>query len=192
MQLSIRSDLKKLTKKLTALEKKQIPFALAKAVTDTAKSVQVAVTRQLKSDIDRPTPFTQKAVGMKRATKKNPEATIFIKPIQSKYLKYQIDGGTRKATADSPVLIAREKQRNKYGNLPRNKLSRLKAQSKLIVKDRLAMQRLKRSVKPLAYFAKQAVYKPRFKFYERAKSTTQQTFKHKFKAALRQALATAR
>lgn len=190
--IKIASDLKKLEKKLTQIERKQLPYAASVALNETIKDVEKGLKRQLKKDIDRPTPFTLKAFRIKRSTKRNLVAEISIKPIQAKYLGYQIDGGTRRAKRAAPVIIPREKQRNKYGNLPRGKLRRLAGRGSLVVKNGFVGQKMARKIKPIAYLADKATYKKRFKFYERAKKTTRATLPRRLGASIRRALSTAK
>ena len=107
-------DAKAFEKKLTNFEKTQMPFAAAKALTDTAKDVQQELSEQLPRWIDRPTPFTQRAFGVVRATKNRLQSEVFVKAIQEQYLKYAIEGGTRtpKGTPGGSMKL------NKYGNVP--------------------------------------------------------------------------
>jgi len=169
---------------------KQVEFAAVLAANEIAKDVQIGVERQLNADIDRPTPFTSKAFKINRANKKTLSSSVEIKPIQAKYLKYQIEGGTR---SGETVLIPRKSAQNKYGNMPRNKLSKLKQQGKTYVANGVVIQKMARKVKPLAFFApKKAQYKKIFKFFERAHSTAKKVSSRHFVASLRKALATAR
>jgi len=190
--MSIEQDIKRLIKNIKNVERKQVPFAASVALNKTAEQVKTGIERQLKKDIDRPTPFTQKAFKVNRSTKTRLISSVEIKPIQAKYLRYQIEGGSRRGTKDSPVIIPRKGQQNKYGNLPRGKLSKLKSQGKSYISNNVAYQRLKKSSKPLAYFASKASYTKRFKFYERGHSTAKKVIVKNFKEALKNAIRTSR
>lgn len=170
---------------------KQIAFATSVALNKTAVQVEKSLVVQLKRDIDRPTPFTQKAFKVNRSNKRNLQASVQIKPIQASYLAKQITGGTR---TNETIIIPRKKQRNKYGNLPRNKLKRLRDQGKTFKEGNVIKQRLKRSVKPLAYVpeGRKATYKKRFDFFGRAEKTARSRWQANMKSAMRKALATAR
>jgi len=132
MQLSIKSDLNSLTKKLTNLEKKQIPFATAKALTETGKLIKKAEIEEMKSVFDRPTKFTLNSLFLKRATKKNQEVTVWLKDWAhkgtpaSKYLTPQISGGGRKLKGFEVLLNKRGILPNGYYTVPgkRAKLDR--------------------------------------------------------------------
>lgn len=178
----------RLTARISGIEK-QMAYATSVALNETAKDVKKGVERQLNKDIDRPTPFTQKAFFISYAKKTKLKAIVGIRPIQAKYLGKQIEGGTGD---QSFSIIPKLKARNKYGNLPRNKLSKLKAQGKTFKSDGVIKQRLKKSVKDLAFVGKRATYKKRFKFFERAETTFKKTYARNMQQAVRKALATAR
>lgn len=48
---------------------RQLPFAAARALTETARKARAAVTASLPQVLDRPTPFTMNAFTVKEATK---------------------------------------------------------------------------------------------------------------------------
>ena len=172
---------------------KQAPFAISVALNETAKDVKKGVERQLVQDIDNPTPFTKKAFTVARSTKKNLESAVFVNPIQTNYLRYQILGGKRTARKGMPVLVPSASARlNKYGNIPRNKIRNLEAKDKLYKTGRRLVERMARKDRGLAYSAKSATYKKKFKFYERAKSTAVKTFPNQMRKSLTNALRTAR
>lgn len=188
--MNTAKDLDKFFDKAFTKIEKQIEFAAVLAANAIAKDVEIGVGRQLKSDIDRPTPFTSKAFKINRANKKTLSSSVEIKPIQAKYLKYQIEGGTR---SGETVLIPRKSVANKYGNMPRNKLSKLKQQGKTYVANGVVIQKMARKVKPLAFFApKKAQYKKIFKFFERSHSTAKKVASRNFMQSLRKTLATAK
>ena len=107
------------------LARRQIPYASAKALTDTAWQIKTDEEKGLKEHLDRPTPFTQKGIGVKKATKSTLEARVFIRDNRSKYLKWVVDGGTkhphgRYIAAPSQIRL------NKYGNIA-GKTKRIKS-----------------------------------------------------------------
>jgi hypothetical protein len=190
--MSIDSDIKQLIKNIDNIHKNQLPFAVSLALNETAKDVKKGVERQLRMDIDRPTPFTQKAFIIVRATKTKPTASVVIKDIQAKYLRYQIEGGKRKAKSSAPIVIPRKGNQNKYGNLPRGKLAKLKGQGKLVTINGLALQKFKNKVKPIAFFADTAEYKKRFKFYERGISTANNVIVRHLRDSITKAIRTSK
>lgn len=192
MQLKVDINTKDLERRFKSLGK-QAPFAMALTLTKTAQQAQIDATKELDKDIDNPTPFTQKAVGIKKATKSTQVAHVFIKDKQAAYLKYQIKGGTRTAGRGQQVVIPHHKQRNKYGNLPRNKLRRLRQQGSMVVfKDGMIAQRTKRGLKPIAFQSKQATYKPRYDFHQAVIRSAKKNGKYEAIKAIRQAIKTAK
>ncbi len=168
---------------------KQLGFASVLAANEIAKDVVTGLQDQLDKDIDRPTPFTKRAFKIKRANRKTLSSEVSIKPVQAEYLKYQIKGGTRR---NKTVIIPRKKQTNKYGNLPRGKLKRLSSQGKTYIANDLIIQRQKRKQTPVAFLTDKATYKPRFKFFERARSEAKLKANQHVQQSIRKALATAR
>jgi len=196
MHISMKADIKQATRKLRGAQRKQIPFATAKALTDTAWDVAKEEKRQLPMKLDRPTPFTQKAFGVKRATKRSLVATVFIKPIQAAYLGLQIRGGVRKPKSRAfPVPV--NQRLNKYGNMTRGKIAKLLAKpdhfSGTINGVGGIYQRQKKGgVKLIIAWEDQAHYRPRFPFYKIGKGKARAVIARNMKRALDKALRTAK
>lgn len=116
--------------------KKQIPFAIAKALNDVAVLVKNAERKEMERVFDNPTPYTLNSIFFKKATKQKFEVNIIIRNEAAKgtppvkYLEPEIFGGTRRAK--SSELQLREKglmeddmfwapgagaRLNKYGNI---------------------------------------------------------------------------
>jgi len=144
MQISIKSDLKKLTKDLNRLQKKQIPAATQWALNGTAKKVKAAEEREIKRVFNNPTRYTQKALWIKWARKTNLEALVKIKDeafkgnAASKYLSPQMSGGGRKHKGFEKLLIARGQmpgnmyaipsrtlKKNRYGNVSNGMIQKI-------------------------------------------------------------------
>ena len=130
MIFNIKGDTKEIEKDLNRVQKKQIPFASAMAINTTLFKIMKAEKTQLSKKLDRPTPFTMKGFKVTKAKKHQLWGSIEIQPNRWKYLKYQVDGGIRKATTGKPILIPAQHLRNKYGNLPKNKTKKLIAAKK--------------------------------------------------------------
>ena len=60
--LSFEAEFRTLERALTSLERRQLPFAVSQALNDTAKDVQRAMQNEINNKVDRPTPFTRRAV----------------------------------------------------------------------------------------------------------------------------------
>jgi hypothetical protein len=209
MQISIKANLHLLTENLQKLEK-QIDFIAAKALSDIAIDVQKATTRQLKKDLISPTPFTQRAIRYKRASKRNLQSMIYIARIQSEYLKFQIVGGSKRPK-NRAIVIPKNIRLNKYGNMPRRKVQMLLAKHDTFSgtvkgiagiwqrgvrskKGRFSTTKVKRrnNVKLLAAYEPATQYNPHFNYYERARLTASKVIKLRINDAIRYAIATSR
>ena len=125
--IDVRKALKPALKRLSDLEKKQVPFATAQALTAVAKLAQGAVRAELPSVFDRPTPFTINSIAVTPARKTNLTAVVFAKDIAAQYLLPYEDGGTQFLGAKRALLAPVQQRTNKYGNVTLGTLSRLKA-----------------------------------------------------------------
>jgi len=91
---------------------KQIRFAVASALTKTAKNVEEAERREMRDVFDRPTPNTLNSLYVKPATSASLTATVGIKDFAgkgiaaSKYLASQINGGSRRVKRFEKALQA--------------------------------------------------------------------------------------
>lgn len=193
--VSVRSDFWKFRDGLTDLQKTQMPFAAARALTDTAKAAKDGVTAELPSIFDRPTLFTQRAIGTKSARKNDLVAEIFVKDIQADYLRLEETGGTR-LPEKTALVIPVDAQRNQYGNMPKGYLQRMKARADVFSGvingvggfwQRLPDGRLKL----LAAFEKKASYKPRFDFHGRVGVIVTREFMPRLSQRFKEAMASA-
>jgi hypothetical protein len=118
MQIKVKDNSKQLAKKLTAMQKKQLPFATAQAINNTLFGLRKEMAKQTVKKLDRPVPFTQRGFLVTKAKKTNLVGVLRIKPEVESYLQYQIDGGVRKPSSKKiPVPITKNKRLNKYGNI---------------------------------------------------------------------------
>lgn len=175
---------------------RQIPFATAKALTDTAKDVQRATTRELDRALDNPTAFTKRAIGIKAATKRKLVARVFIKPAQATYLGYQIDGGTRLPRGRA-IVVPVQQRVNKHGNLPRNTVKRLLARpdtfsGKVGGVAGIWRRRKTKGPKLLLAYEPKATYRRRYNFEKVASRTINREWQGNFDRALRFVQRTAR
>ena len=116
-------DTRRAKKKLDAIQR-QIPFAIASTLTALAKDGQRAGINQLIRAVDRPTPFTKKAVAIRPATKANLVATVLVKPFQAQYLATIETGGVVIPEPGSPIQPPVNIRINQFGNIPRSAIGR--------------------------------------------------------------------
>lgn len=130
--LSVKADVKAIAKSLDAVMRKQLPFATAQAINATAEKVRLAERDNMREVIDGPTPFTLNSIAVKRATKSNPVALVYVKPVAAAYLlPYEI-GGKNKLNSKA-LLKPVDAKVNQYGNLPRNLVKRLASKQNAFV-----------------------------------------------------------
>ena len=147
LQYDVKTDLKDALKMLDGLQKDQIPFATAYALTQTAKVAQSDVELVIKQVFNAPTPYTQKAVFVRPATKKRLTAEVKLKDTSVKgvpavrYLIHHITGGSRGTKGFEELLLrqglmlpgqyavpTRAANLDAYGNVPRGKLNSILSQ----------------------------------------------------------------
>ncbi len=102
--LDVRADIKEVTRYLDRIQKKQIPFATKNTLNTLAFDSQRIIRKEIKRVFDRPTPYTQKATKVRKATKQKLWAEVWVKnkldagkgTSPEDYLLPQITGGMRK------------------------------------------------------------------------------------------------
>lgn len=194
--LDIRADFRPLVRRLDDVAKRQVPFAAATALTETARVAAGAVTRQLPSIFDKPTPFTMRAIAVEPARKGKLEARVFVRDRQAEYLMVQETGGT-KAPKNKAFVLPRAIRTNQYGNLPKNAVAQARARKGVFSGAVEGVAGLYQKVKGaapklLALYVHKATYKPRFGFQARVQKVASATLAVAFRQSLAKALATAR
>ena len=151
LAFDVRMDIAAAIRGLTELERKQVPFALARGLTQTARDIHGGLAEAMPAVFDRPTRWTTGAYFVKPATKKDLVATVMSRQFAGKgtpaaaMLRHHIEGGTRKpkmfesrlqavGIMDSGTFgtMGRDvAEKDAYGNIPAAKyvsmLSALKA-----------------------------------------------------------------
>ncbi|HBR0796989.1 TPA: hypothetical protein L9H88_005253 [Klebsiella pneumoniae] len=127
------ATIKDLSRQLQTLQK-QIPYATAKAMTAVVRQIAAAQKVALGRKLESPTPFTVNAVGSSGARKNDLRAKVYVRDIAAGYLEPFEFGGDHKLNS-SALLNPKNIKLNKYGNMPRNKLSQLKAKSNVFIGD---------------------------------------------------------
>ncbi|MHC7922179.1 hypothetical protein ACYA3Z_16260 [Klebsiella pneumoniae] len=128
------ATLKDLSRQLQQLQK-QIPFATAQAMTAVVRQIAAAQKVALGRKLESPTPFTVNSVGSSGGARKNDlRAKVYVRDIAAGYLEPFEFGGVHKLNS-SALLNPKNIKLNKYGNVPRNKLSQLKTKSNVFIGD---------------------------------------------------------
>jgi len=197
MNINVKSDIDKLKKKLTNIQHKQIPFAASQAINDTAVDAQKALKVQAPKKLDRPTRSTINSFRVKRSTKRNLTGEVFILPWAWAYLKYQIEGGTRRASGQGTGVPVNARL-NKFGNIPARKKGLVKKKSQFIATIRgiagvwERTGRGGKTLKLVTAFEKSVQYSKRFAFKKIVGGVVKNKFNKHMNRRLQSALATAR
>ncbi|HBN5714542.1 hypothetical protein Q4R64_16865 [Morganella morganii] len=114
--------------------RKQLPFATAQAMTAVVRKIEDAQKVAMQRNLDNPTPFTVKSVKSRGARKSDLKAKVFVMNTAAAYLEPFETGGVHKLNGYA-LLNPKDIKLNKYGNLPRNKLSSLKSKENTFIGD---------------------------------------------------------
>lgn len=195
--VSVAWDVARFRATLDDFGRKQLPFATALALNETARFAAAEVTRALPEIFQRVTPFTRRAIGIKAARKTNLRAEVFVKRIQAQYLAIEATGGTRIWAPGKPILTPVNVALNAYRNIPRGTLRKLLANPKRYflgevrgvygVWERLPRHRLKLIVA----LRSRATWRARFDFGRRVDGAVAARFVPALSRGLAKALATA-
>jgi len=134
MRVDIKSNIKEVTKGMSSIQKKQIPFATMLALNDTAFSLQKAYKVQTKQKFTNATKFTQTGFMVEKAKKNNLTATVFVSKKREDYMKLQVDGGIR-TPKNSAIVIANKTNSGDIakfpsGNINKGAMNKLKRNKK--------------------------------------------------------------
>ena len=132
IEISVRHDLSKAIARLNRLQREQLPFATAKALTRTAQDVQTAIPPMLKRVLEAPVPFTTRApTFVVRAEKRQwpaCKAVVAFKDRQAAYLAALLKGGGRELKRVETKFKGRAVvpgvgiELDRYGNVPKKAL----------------------------------------------------------------------
>jgi hypothetical protein len=194
-------QIKDLDSELKRLEmyEKQIPFVMAKTLTQTAVAVRGDLVEGIKKSFNNPTRYTLNSVGIITAKKSSLTSAVFIKDDKTKgnaasnYLSAQIFGGKRKLKPFERRLnrsigllsnkqFAPQKGRvNKHGNMTKGTIDKIvKGMGTSYIYVNNGKQRTgiykknKRSLRAMLYQIDNAQYTKRFDFFGISKQTIAQ------------------
>lgn len=100
-EISVRSNVKEISKKLSALAEKQLAFAASRAINDTVQDCRKTVPAEMKKVFRNPVARTLNSLRYKNSDKKSMEAKVWIEDFggkgiaPAKYLGPEILGGNR-------------------------------------------------------------------------------------------------
>lgn len=204
MRLDIRSNVADLTRDLSDMARRQLPFALSKAINETLRDMKDGAVRNMAATLANPTPFTRNAWAIRWSTKGRLSGRIYAKPIQAAYLLRQEEGGERQPEGARAILIPVGQRLNAYGNMtrgaPRKAMGRAdtfsgapggKAGGRAGIWQRIGKGK-NRSLRLLIAYEDQAEYQPRLGFAADAERTALAVLPDRLAEALAAAMASRR
>lgn len=144
MKINITHNFPQVSAALARTER-QVPFAVARALTKTAQDVRSAQKREISQVFDRPSPYTRNSVYMRPATKQRLQAEVWLKDGNrpTHYLLPQIEGGSRPLKRFEERLVragymqpseravtASGARLDQYGNISRGQIVQILSQLK--------------------------------------------------------------
>lgn len=194
VQLSVKADIKQVTRYLTNVQKKQVPFAAAGALTDTAFAARKAERAQIVKKLDRPKPFTVNGFRVKKASKTRLISSVFVTDLVWDYLRWQVQGGARKPKKRF-IPIAVGALLDRYGNIKGRKRGP-KGKRQFIDNKNGVLGVWERTPsgksKLIIFYGEEAQYDQKFPFFKIARGVGISKFPTFFAKRMRKALATAR
>jgi hypothetical protein len=134
MRINIKSNIKEVTRGLSSIQKKQVPFATMLALNDTAFALHKTYKAQTKQKFDNPTPFTQKGFRVDKAKKTELTAVVYVDKKREDYMELQVDGGTRRPKRASIVVPSNKNTTGitQYasGNITKGAMNKIKKNKK--------------------------------------------------------------
>ena len=123
MRINIKDNIKEVTKGMSSIQKKQIPFATMLALNDTAFKLQKTYKAQTKQKFTNATKFTQTGFMVEKAKKNNLTATVFVSKKREDYMKLEVDGGIRKPK-NRAIVIANKSNSGAIAKFPSGNINK--------------------------------------------------------------------
>lgn len=128
MKISITHNLDAVRRQFGVMAK-QVNYAAAVALTRTAQDVQREIPAALDKALDKPTDFTKRGTYIRAARRDRLESEVGFRPLQARYMRHQIEGGTVHPGSGG-IKLPGNIQLNAFGNIPRGTIAKLKAAAK--------------------------------------------------------------
>lgn len=203
--MTVKSDIKAARRDLKAFERKQLRFAVARALTSAAFDVRKRITVRTwpRAVSVRNRRFISAVLRVEKATKRKQQAVVLNPPGKRNrsYLQTLAVGGLKRPRKAGSIAVpaSRNIKRTATGKIPKGKQPRNLRGNRKVIKKRLRKAhpalwqimrggrlRLLYSLVPRARVPKQ------FAFYKDAQSTASRSFPNRLRQSLAKAIATAR
>jgi hypothetical protein len=121
LDISITANIKQISKQLSDLAYRELPYATARALTQLAREVQAAERFDMESLFDKPKPFTLSSMRVFGATKDSQTAGVFTMDRAADYLSPFEDSGPHFLNPGQTELhVPVQAPKDASGNLRRN------------------------------------------------------------------------
>jgi len=200
MEISIRHNIKEVTRGLNKVQRKQIPFATSQALNDVAKDLarkQMPIEMQATFQ-GGATGHTRRAFLYERSNKRNLRARVFTNSRTHEYISYMVHGGQRLPKRRAIFIPSRNVKRNKFGNVTRAKMQKMITDNKFFTKNDKKYEKFGRGgskTRLVGVYKSSAMYRPVLPLDKIARSyiySASVGFTPRFRERLTKALATAR
>lgn len=195
ISINVKSNVKQFTRHLTKIEKKQIPFATARALTWTAQDVQKWLIKKIPAifNVTKKWWLKQQPTGIriKPAKKNHLISSVYTKAY---FAPLQEEGGTKRPTRSKNLVIPTKKvpksRRKSGGATAMLKGKKVFSTSRGIYRRKGGKK--SKSLELLYHKESSANVKPRFNFKRTAHTIATRMFKRNFLKSLASALKSAR
>jgi len=218
-KISVKSNVRRFTKKLPLYLREQVPFATSVALNETAKKAAKAQRAQAQRIFDRPTPFLLNGIYSprgrgsfrgKRSTKRDLKA-VLIPGLKGRnrfddasarineVIRIQTQGGTRLPKKRALVVPTSSARLNRYGNLTRNRVQTLLNRSDVFSAGRgqglppgIYKRQRNGGLRMLIAYEPSASYDREYPYYRIARGVVRSQFDKEFRKAFKKAVRTAK
>ncbi len=180
-----------LQKNVNKVLKRKIPRAVVNGLNRTGYTVKNDMTRSLGKYIDRPNKFTQRFLRVDRAKMSRKVVYITSQPIQERYLKFQVFGGS---SSRPKVVPFSSWPKNQYGNLARGTTKRANA-FRTTLKGKIVYfmkqgRKGDRRAAGIGHIPTMRSYRKRYPFFKLGRAAARGVYVQKIRSEIRKAAAT--
>jgi hypothetical protein len=130
--ISVKADVARTVRGLNNIAKSQLPQAIKLALDDVAEQAKIAERANIQKVFKHPRPFTVNSPAVKRATKQNLTAIVYVRDKTAKYLEPYEFGGVH-VLPGTALLNPKDIRLDQYGQLTKGTPARLKANPEVFV-----------------------------------------------------------
>jgi hypothetical protein len=194
-EIVVKSNVKRFTRKLDNIQRKQVPFATSLAINEIAKKAQSLIVARIKKVFNNRKKWwghrQPTGIKIKFSKKRDLHAMIYCK---ANFAELQEEGGTKTPKKSKnlavPIVGRSPKKFQKAGGGREYLKSRKRS---FVIKDKgIFRRKSKKKIEMVFAFIKSALVEPRFGFKRSVETVVKYRFDRAFKKALRRAMRTAR